>query len=131
MHEAQVARMFSEINDCRVKKMPQLYHCDYRAKIDGQIFNLEIKCRDIRWGQYETIILSKHKLDDNFTDYMERDFVFLFLVKCDSGLYQFRLTELNSELLDVAEGGRTDRGDPLDIEPVYHIPIYLFDLIGQ
>ena len=48
---------------------------------------------------------------------------FLFAVQFNDGLYIHHGTHATLRHLQITFGGRTDRNDPEDIEPVVHIPV--------
>lgn len=110
----------------RLHKLPVSYRVDYAicSAADGCVWGvLELKRREHELDRYPTLILAAGK-------YMEaRRWSMLgipaFLaVRCRDGDYIHRLRR---DPYHVAIGGRKDRNDPADIEPVVHIPIEDFE----
>jgi hypothetical protein len=125
--ERQAASKFSRRRKCVLHKLPIFYEIDYLIEFQGLIRGvLEVKCRDFHSYDYGTIFLSLHK----------------YKALCEYGrlvggtadlVVQLRDKMLTANLLSyhpssmrIAFGGRTDREEPQDQEPVLHIPIDWF-----
>lgn len=124
--EEQIAHIIESIIQQKMIKMAPLYFCDYQAWWNSNKVNIEIKYRDIYWGQYKDIILSAHKARQGWYRYTKHGEPFIFVVFCKDGLFRYRMTRKNAYLLETTQGGRIDRGDPRDIEKVIRIPIEFF-----
>jgi hypothetical protein len=81
---------------------------------------LEFKCRNVLHRQYDTFILSSHKFEAGVRNNHLYDKPFLVCVRyTDSDtVYKYR----KEHSWPIKLGGRWDRGDFQDIEPVVHIP---------
>ena len=124
--EARLAMWLGKEFGWDMKEMPQFNFCDYQAEIDGKLNNIEIKYRDIHWGQYPTIILSKDKFMKGLDRQVNHSEPFRFYVRHKTGLRCYEMDDYCLFDISFKQGGRKDRGDPKDIEEVADIPIQLF-----
>jgi hypothetical protein len=113
--------------DILIRATPPGTAWDYSLFSGNEIVGLvEIKTRFVSSTTYPTLILSARKVDAllSFTSPNGTNSLpVILLVQYTDGLFW---TPLNRILLDscpIQTGGRTDRGDSKDIEPVYHIPV--------
>lgn len=84
----------------------------------------ELKCRDVPSDRYETLVLSLNKVEAGLTK--SRLFgkpFFVFIRYRDKDVY---LKYKEDYSFPIHIGGRYDRGDHQDIEPVVHIPKEMF-----
>lgn len=106
-------------------KLPKQYRLDFILYNKGSVWAVvEYKCRrGIKTDTYPDIILSCAKFMEGKR--WVRDFrcKFYFVVEFSDGLYCVELTYLDTGYAVVTRGGRTDRDDWQDIEPVIRIPI--------
>ena len=108
--------------NCVAVKMPIKFVFDYALYVDGKMMAVaECRCRNHEFGAFDTIICSLHKLHAarNFTqDGVKAVFIVGF---SDGSVYwhDFRVQE--EGYYRITQGGRTDRNDWQDIEPVIHI----------
>ena len=111
------------------QKLPKFYPCDIMMvskKTNSPVGWVEVKCRNINWGQYPTLHISVHKVAD------------LMTLAEASGLPAFIAVQMNDCLVahkiahpyPVVFGGRTDRNDPEDMEPVFDIPFSSFKRVA-
>lgn len=103
-------------------KLPKSYQIDYGVYDGDKALKMvcEIKSRNIKLKTYPDLILSAHKMHE-LVNWHTRGIAARLLYRLDDGLYFYRVTT-DAYQLNITEGGRTDRGDWQDIEPVYHIP---------
>ena len=104
-------------------KLPKFYKCDWGIVKLGSIKALiEIKCRDFMPDKYPTLILSA----DKWTYLCCSDFALgipcLFVARfADQSIRYIRPSHQQGFIVNL--GGRSDRSDWQDMEPVVHIPI--------
>jgi hypothetical protein len=124
-NERSAAEVIEPAWGVRLSKLPKSYGADWIIERDGKCVGWgEFKKRNMRWGDYPTIMLSVRKVADliGLADVHGKA---IFFVGVEDGLY---FTEINPiEQYEIEFGGRTcktrDRGD---IEPVVKIPITKF-----
>ena len=129
--EKAVADKITEKINVPLNRYPEYHPFDWYGDFNGIRHNVEIKCRDIIWGKYKTIILSRRKMVDGWHEFITQGRPFIFVVKDRQGkIMRYRMTRKNAARLKSRMGGRWDRGDPQDIEQVVDIPINMFSPIA-
>jgi hypothetical protein len=128
--EASVAQIISKKLNVKLVKLPIRYSVDYAA-YDPETRLLkswhEIKCRNyasLQLFKYEHLILSLAKVMSGLqlAQTTEKPF-YIFWSFLDRSIYCLEITgELIKEVADVRSGGRIDRGDPQDVEPMICFP---------
>lgn len=130
-NEARVAAFLADRFCAQYHKLPLAYRADYLFfRGDVVVAVVEIKCRTHAYGTFPTYILSldkfmrvrelakyTHAKASLFVQYTDK----LVGVELDSSL---------SSDWDIRWGGRTDRSDTQDQEPVVHIPLTQFVELG-
>lgn len=112
--EQEVAEQLKQKWDCEVRKLPIAYRLDYMILQEGKpVAVLEIKCRN---AMYEEMHLSLHKwmAGRELSKSVGVPFILVYEFK-NKGIYWHKVDDTAPEL---ALGGRTDRGDWQDIEPM-------------
>jgi len=105
-------------------KLPRGYSLDYALTRDGRVVAfVEIKCRTVSSEQYETYMISLAKVLKAKSLGNAVAVPAYLLVRWNDGVGYIDLRTVD---LDVRVGGRVDRGDSQDIEPVCMIPIKQF-----
>lgn len=122
--EVEIAGVLETVWECDVHKLPRSYQWDYGAFRDGNMQAVfEIKCRK---KKYNTLILSLHKIMKGH-DYDRVGIRAFVVIEWLDGLYYLRLpVPLGRDHCRVEWGGRKDRNDAEDMEPVVHIPVEMF-----
>ena len=120
--ETEVAKFLAGKWSSDAVKLPRFYKCDWALRRGRKVGAfLEIKCRKNASGKYPTIILSA----DKWTYLRQVDEALgvpaLFVAKFTDGIRFIRPAKANGMVVEM--GGRQDRGDWQDVEPVVHIPI--------
>jgi hypothetical protein len=120
--ETQVASHLAAVWTADAVKLPRFYKCDWALRRGKKVAALlEIKCRKNAADKYPTIILSS----DKWSYLRQMDAALnvpaLFVAKFTDGIRYIR--PATSHNFTVEMGGRFDRGDWQDMEPVIHIPI--------
>lgn len=129
-----VVNEYSVIDKIRMKwnvtarKMPPFYQVDWALMRGTKVHAfVEIKCRKNKRSQYATLMLSLHKWLNGMRLSQETGIPFLLIVRWEDGIYYLKPRfDLKPE---VAVGGRTDRDDPDDMEPVVLIPTNWFEKV--
>jgi hypothetical protein len=85
----------------------------------------EIKCRDHTEATFKTLFISALKFERGYGLSMSTGVPFYIVVRFANGKI-FCHTYSHEKEYRVTLGGRTDRGDAADMEPVVHIPISEF-----
>ena len=110
---------------CRAAKLPRHHSADFvlLGKDDSIKGWVEIKTRNFLKGTFPTYMIAVQKIAD------------LTALATVSGVPAVLVVALKDAVLyhriappyPLAMGGRKDRGDPLDQEPVFHIPFSSFE----
>lgn len=131
LHELQVIEGLRYGIGWDCERTPRGYFYDLvRRDFRGAILDIvEVKYRDMRWGQYPTIHLSEKKILACLGEAQKLVCAFHFAVLCKSGLYMTRLNRQNTRDLPRKQGGRSDRGLAKDIEILVDIPLNYFSKI--
>ena len=77
-----------------------------------------------RGAQYATVILGASKMHE-LIRWMRNGTPAYFVVRIPRGIFEYRIT-VDVTHLGIKLGGRSDRNDSNDMEPVYHIPMDYF-----
>lgn len=124
-NERQVISIFSEKFKCTFSKMPIRYGLDYAMSRDGKVRAFaEIKCRSSPVSQYDTYMLSLGKLVSAHNLRVATGLDCFLMVRWTDAVGYIKMDSGFS----VAVGGRLDRNDWQDIEPVVHYPIDSFKI---
>lgn len=114
---------------CKARKLPIRYALDYGLFQDKLIGFAEVKCRTVgfeaihRMGGY---MLSLGKWMSARTLYEMTGAPFFLAVSTPDGTFAARFDEF--PVFTVSLGGRTDRRDWQDMEPVVMIPVWHFKI---
>lgn len=117
-------------------KMPDSYILDFLHVIQGKksqhMTTLEVKCRDIRFGQYPDLILSLSKWMA-IARYHTFGFNSLLVAGMLNGIYLFSYDrEYTLDRLKVEFKGRTiQQRDKQDLEPIVHVDNKWFKKISD
>lgn len=126
--EWQAISRFGKRYGRRPVKMPKFYHVDYAMmeKDTNKITSwVEVKCRENKRDAYPTLILSVHKVLSGVQLAKATNMAFVLYVEWAD--YAGHALIDDTSRLHVSIGGRYDRDDPQDIEPVFEIPISKFN----
>lgn len=123
--ERLVATTLESRWNCKLAKMPIAYHIDWMALRDNKpVAFMELKCRTNPREQYPTFMLSFAKWQHGIQMGSTAAVPFIVSVQWTDGL--FYLPVDNTTPFDLGYGGRKDRGDWQDMEPVVYVPTSLF-----
>jgi len=119
--QAEIEKRWS----CNLHKMPKAQHIDWVATRGKQATAfIELKCRTNKRHQYPTLMLSFSKWMHGIQMASAAAIPFLLVIRWLDGTYYLKVTD--STPMRVEHGGRQDRGDWQDMEPVVQIDINLF-----
>lgn len=118
--EREVALKLAKNYKLEAIKLPKMYPVDW-ALCQGSAISsfIEIKCRKNQKNKYSTLILSLHKWQAMMEFERIAKIRTLLVVEFIDALACIRA----NSMFQVMIGGRDDRNDPQDKEPVIHIPI--------
>ena len=114
--------------DYSFKKLPSKYYVDFAAiHKDGITAWVEIKCRNNNHNLYKTYMISMDKVIHglSFAEKTNKDFT--LFVRWKDVIGWVTIDSIDKYSIEI--GGRKDRGDTQDVEPVIHIPIEDFKII--
>lgn len=116
--ESDVIVAYAEMLGYEYQKLPIAYKADYALLEDGEVKALvEIKCRNVNHDTYDTIILSLLKWHDINAMSQRINIPAVFVIRYNDGVFSIPMRETPDA---ITIGGRVDRGDSRDIEPVIH-----------
>ena len=108
----------------KLVKLPMIYNADFAAikpvgNYDQVVGVMELKCRKGDFGKYPSLLISKNKIDSVISRWNLKKHWFVIAVRWDDKdvFYQWR----DCHDHEVVLGGRSDRQDWQDSEPVYLI----------
>lgn len=109
-------------------KLPLRYEIDF-AMVDGDKICAfaEVKCRTNPFGQYPTLMISAAKLISGITLSGMTGCPFWLIVQWTDKVGALEVDSISKWRMSI--GGRRDRGDDQDIEPVVHIPTTAFKIL--
>ncbi len=125
VNERKVAERMAQ-RGIELRKLPISYRLDFAMFRDGKLRGFaEVKTRNNRHDTYPTLMISLGKVmaARQLAEVSETRSV--LLVQHLDGLYWCNF----ASPFEVAMGGRWDRGDDDDVEPVAHFPIEAFKIV--
>tara|TARA_R110002110_G_scaffold84817_1_gene220549 strand:- start:537 stop:983 length:447 start_codon:yes stop_codon:yes gene_type:complete len=124
-NEKNIQNVIEEKTSWRLTKLPKRYYLDFLAfNSNGNTEAvIEVKRRHNNHDKYEDVILSLAKYMQGLEYATTLGVAFLFAVEFNDGYYIHFSSSDNLKHFKITMGGRRDRQDPEDIEPVVHIPI--------
>lgn len=99
---------------------------DFSCEVDGKTVALvEIKCRNIHFGQYSNLFVAAAKYRELYRAGEDYGLPAYLCVALVDGIYTHQAK--HPSLFPKFPGGRTDRGNPKDIEMMIGIPWEAFE----
>jgi hypothetical protein len=107
-----------------LRKMPDQYYVDFMAfNTAGEpIGVMEMKRRNNPVDQYTTLDLGLKKWNHGSRFFHENALPFSFVVRFNDGVYFYKYQPDDNKNFLIKWGGRKDRGDRQDEEPMVKIP---------
>lgn len=129
--EDGVRRLIERRWNCTATKLPMQYHLDFGLYRGGELVAFaEVKCRKTPFANYPTYIISLSKVVAALDLSAAAGRVpALLVVNWADVVGWVNLAQAGD--WKVRSGGRTDRGDWQDVEPVVEIPIEEFSVLEQ
>jgi hypothetical protein len=129
-NEREVASRLASIKACDFKKLPMAYYIDWVfLRNQKPVAIAEVKCRSNPSTQYPTLMLSLAKWMHGKQLAKELSVPFLVIIRWTDGIFWHEASD--KSLISHGFGGRTDRNDDQDVEPVVYIPINHFRKIAS
>ena len=127
-NETAVASYVGARWNCNFEKLPISYHLDFALTREGAVEGFaEIKCRTSERTRYPTYMIALSKLNAAMTLRHVTGLPVFLIVRWRGGEIGYcDLLDVIMDSLTVEMGGRKDRGDWQDVEPVAHIDIGKF-----
>jgi hypothetical protein len=129
-NEQQVVDLLCKAWNCTANKMPAFYQTDWSLSRNGEVKAIvEIKFRN---KSYPSYLISLHKFSSMLLSSFASK-VHHILVVCwpEANGRVVRYIKVTHDLHSrVVHGGRRDRGDSQDQEPMVEIPMDKFSLLG-
>jgi len=122
--EELIADQLRDTWKCALSRTPRKYPYDYVAEVNGKVAALiEIKSRNNAHDKYPTYMISADKIVTCQTAASTLGLRFFLVVSFNDQLmyWVYRKDDFTVDL-----GGRRDRNDDADWEPVVHIPMTHF-----
>lgn len=125
--EAKVAKRLGQVWECSMRKLQPRDAFDYAAMRGDEVVGfVEIKNRRNLMGQYSTYMISMTKLATAHSIFCATYVPCVLVVQWSDCMGWISLSHAEGVL---KMGGRSDRNDPGDIEPVFHIDISKFKVL--
>jgi len=119
MNESDVSDILSRVWNCKFVKLPMSYHVDWALMRGNEIVAFaELKTRKVPSTQYPTLILSLNKWIKGLDLAASTKTSFIIIAKWTDGVFYF---VAKPDGVTFGHGGRIDRNDSQDMEPVAFI----------
>lgn len=129
-NEREVASRLALLQKCDFKKLPMAYYIDWVfLRNQKPVAIAEVKCRKNPSAQYPTLMLGLAKWMHGKELAKELAVPFLVVIKWTDGLFWHSANQHTQ--ISHGFGGRVDRNDDQDVEPVVFIPINNFRKISK
>jgi hypothetical protein len=132
--KAMIAEAFPNVNVV-AHKLPQSYRIDYLLEYHGiqgiRRAWCECKARNVPFGTYEDYMLSLGKFAAGCELARSTGYPFLLLVHWTDCLTRYAIPTDPRIGYRIEMGGRTDRADWQDVEPVVMIPVDQFKKVNR
>jgi hypothetical protein len=114
-----------------LKRNKTLYKYDISVIKDGLITGLlELKDRSHYFGYYKTYTVSLDKIREGIQYETFTGLPCTLVVRFSCGtIASYRIQAEEVKTFNITHGGRTDRNDPNDLEPLVNIPLNYFKIL--
>ena len=121
-NEKSIAEVIQSVCNLSLRKLSMKYFLDFIAfRNKKAVAVVEVKKRNNNHDTYPTLILSLAKYNRGVEFFRVNGLKFIFAVQFNDGCFFYEYED--GDRFAVELGGRIDRKDAEDIEPVIHIPI--------
>lgn len=134
--EQAVLSLIDQLWKCESVKLPKQYRLDYGIlRGDHMTALAEVKVRNVRSDKYATLMVSAEKIRTGMDWASKFPMKFILFVGYEDGIFWCDASNLpwatvNYPGIFLGIGGRKDRNDWQDVEPVVHIPKQLFKRVA-
>lgn len=113
---------------CSIKKLPISYRLDFALFRNLKMVGMaEIKVRKVQRSHYPTYFISSSKWMAGKQMSLHLKIPFLIVIGYHDGIFWFKASEV--EPCKVEWGGRSDRGDSQDMEPMAHFETSIMKML--
>ena len=128
-NERSVAAWLGDLWRAYPQKLPKSYAIDFGMVRQKEVAAwVEVKCRDNPMGQYPTLAISLKKITTGLELSEWTTKPFLLVVRWTDATAYMHVSTRDQFTVEI--GGRKDRGDWQDMEPMAHFPTESFQLLG-
>lgn len=121
-NEKSISEVIQSVCNLSLRKLSMKYFIDFIAfRNKKAVAVVEVKKRNNNHDTYPTLILSLAKYNRGVEFFKVNGLKFIFAVQFNDGCFFYKYKDGDRFAIEL--GGRTDRKDAEDIEPVIHIPI--------
>jgi len=121
-NEKSISEVIQSVCNLSLRKLRMKYFIDFIAfRNKKAVAVVEVKKRNNNHDTYPTLILSLAKYNRGVEFFKVNGLKFIFAVQFNDGCFFYKYKDGDRFAIEL--GGRTDRKDAEDIEPVVHIPI--------
>jgi hypothetical protein len=124
--ERKAIMRYAKAWGCDVTKLPMKYTVDYAITNESGIFAwAEVKCRNVNVNKYTTLMISAEKIWTGLRMSVISGIPFILIIEWLDALGALEVKKWQA--LDIRIGGRKDRDDWQDMEPMIFFPTNIFD----
>lgn len=121
-NEKSISEVIQSVCNLSLRKLSMKYFIDFIAfRNKKAVAVVEVKKRNNNHDTYPTLILSLAKYNRGVEFFRVNGLKFIFAVQFNDGCFFYEYKDGDRFAIEL--GGRIDRKDAEDIEPVIHIPI--------
>tara|TARA_R110000803_G_scaffold209698_1_gene279845 strand:+ start:69 stop:488 length:420 start_codon:yes stop_codon:yes gene_type:complete len=121
-NEKSISEVIQSVCNLSLRKLSMKYFIDFIAfRNKKAVAVVEVKKRNNNHDTYPTLILSLAKYNRGVEFFKVNGLKFIFAVQFNDGCFFYKYKDGDRFAIEL--GGRIDRKDAEDIEPVIHIPI--------
>lgn len=130
VRQAVAIRTLAKATKSEAVPTESLARWDYEMRRNGVVAAIvEVKCRNCRMSHHQTYMIGLAKALRLRQAALELKVAGVLLVAWQDGTGWLRVDVGNHEDWQTGMGGRTDRNDPMDTEPVAHFPMAWFRML--
>ena len=130
-NEESLRVYLEKLYNVTLKRNKTLYKYDISVVKNGVVTGLlELKDRSHYFGRYDTYTVSLDKIREGivYTLYLGIPCTLVVRFSCGT-IASYRIKSEQVKSFDITYGGRNDRNDPNDLEPLVNIPLTFFKVL--